>query len=129
KDGDARGIMRLSLIITTIISFLSLLTINLFGMGFIKIFNLSQIGPYIYLLPLVILFAGSAQVMEQWLIRTKQFSINARVTLYQSLITNLSKVIIGIWYPIASVLIVITATANGIKAFMMSYFSKKSEYV
>lgn len=129
KDEDAKGIMRLSLIITMILSAVVLLLLILFGKDLIRTFNMSQIGSYIYLIPLVIIFAGSVQVMEQWLIRTKQFSINARATFYQSIITNLSKVIIGFWYPIASVLLVITAIANGIKAFMMMILSKNSGYV
>src|SRR5699024_1590814 len=79
-----------------------------------------------FLIPLVVLFAGFMQVMEQWLIRTKQFSINARVTLFQSLITNLGKVGIGMFYPIASVLVVITAFSNGIKGTFMFLLNKQS---
>src|SRR5699024_5569361 len=74
------------------------------------------------------IFAGLMQVAEQWLIRTKQFSINARVTFYQSLITNLSKVGVGFIYPGAAVLVILTAFANGIRAFMMIIFAKNSNY-
>src|SRR5699024_8839821 len=61
----------------------------------------------------------------QWLIRTKQFTINARATFYQSLIVNISKVGIGYWHPVAQVLIFFTAIANGLRGIMMYVFSKK----
>lgn len=48
------------------------------------------------------------QTAEQWLIRTNQFSINARVIIMQSIIVNGGKVGIGFFYPYATVLIILT---------------------
>src|SRR5699024_2744363 len=98
----------------------------LFKNSIINLFNLNEIGDFLFLIPLVVLFAGFMQVMEQWLIRTKQFSLNARVTLFQSLITNLGKVVIVLFYPLATVLVVITAFANGIKGTFMFLLNKDS---
>jgi len=127
KDNrDAKGLIRLSLFITGILSIISLFVIIFFKQNIINLFNLNEIGSFLFLIPLVVIFAGFMQVMEQWMIRTKQFSINARVTLIQSLITNLSKVGIGYFYPFAIVLVVLTAFANGFKGFLMFVFNKKS---
>lgn len=126
SDQDAKGLVRLSLIITAIISIASFIFLLLFNKQIINVFNLSEIQDFLYLIPLVVIFAGIMQVSEQWLIRTKQFSINARVTFYQSLITNGSKVGLGLFYPIASVLVILTALGNGIRAFMMIVFAKRS---
>src|SRR5699024_2640536 len=123
---DAKGLIRLSLFITGILSIISLFVIIFFKQNIINLFNLNEIGSFLFLIPLVVIFAGFMQVMEQWMIRTKQFSINARVTLIQSLITNLSKVGIGYFYPVAIVLVVLTAFANGFKGFLMFVFNKKS---
>src|SRR5699024_837578 len=128
SDQYAMGLIRLSLIITAIISLITLIILALFNEQVINIFNLTDIASFLYLIPLVVIFAGLMQVAEQWLIRTKQFSINARVTFYQSLITNLSKVGVGFIYPGAAVLVILTAFANGIRAFMMIIFAKNSNY-
>lgn len=125
KNSEAKGLMLLSLIITIIFSIVSLLLLGILSKDIIRIFNLTEIGSFIYLIPLIIIFAGLMQIMEQWLIRTQQFSINARVTFYQSIITNVSKIGIGIYYPIAPVLVVLTALANGIRASLMIFFDKK----
>lgn len=126
KNREAKGLIKLSLLITSAISLISFIIIILLNEQIANLFNLNDIAGYLYLIPLVVIFGGLMQVAEQWLIRTKQFSINARVTFLQSLITNGSKVGIGFFYPVASVLVVLTALGNGIRAFLMILFAKKT---
>ncbi|GEN30136.1 O-antigen/teichoic acid export membrane protein [Cerasibacillus quisquiliarum] len=128
SDLDAKGLIRLSLIITGTISFVSLLLITLFNKQIANVFNLNEVSSFLFLIPLVIIFGGLMQVSEQWLIRTKQFSINAKVTFWQSVIINSSKVGIGFFYPFASVLVILTVFANGLRAVMMIFFAKKSSH-
>lgn len=128
RDQDAIGLIRLSLWITVLLSLISLILLALFNKQIIDVFNLKEIAPYLYLIPLVIVFSGLMQVAEQWLIRTKQFTINARVTFLHSLIINGSKVGIGFLNPIAAVLILLSALGNGLKAAMMIMFAKKQKY-
>jgi len=128
RDQEAKGLIRLSLIITAILSMISLIILVLFNKQIIVLFNLKEIATYLYLIPLVIIFAGVMQVAEQWLIRTKQFSINARVTFLHSLIINGSKVGIGFINPVAAVLVVLSALGNGLRAAMMIMFAKRSSY-
>src|SRR5699024_9593821 len=73
-------------------------------------------------------FAGIMQVSEQWLIRINQFAINAKANFLQSLVTNGSKVGMGLIYPTATVLVVLQVLNNGIKAFMLITLYKKSKY-
>ena len=127
-DRDAKGLIHLSLIVTGVISSISLILIMLLNEKIVSIFDLEEIQTYLYLIPLVVIFAGLMQVAEQWLIRTKQFAINARVTIYQSLIINTSKLGIGFFHPVATVLIILTVVSNGIRALMMILFAKKSKY-
>lgn len=122
---EAKKIMKLSMFVATILSIISLISIILFKDSMTSIFNIDEISSYLYFIPFVIIFAAFMQVMEQWLIRTKQFSINARATFYQSLIVNVSKVGIGYFHPIAQVLMFFTAIANGLRGFLMFIFSKK----
>lgn len=126
NDRNAKGIIKLSLYISLFISILTLLFILIFNKIIVSTFNIDEIASFLYLIPLVIVFSSVMQVSEQWLIRTNQFSINAKVTFFQSLITNFLKVGIGIFYPLAIILVILQATANGLKAFMMAIFIKKS---
>src|SRR5699024_6557163 len=86
------------------------------------------IAKYMYLIPFVIFFSGLMQVANQWLIRTKQFTVNARVNFLQSIIVNISKVGIGLIAPLAAVLVFLTAIGNGLRAIMMIIFADKKTY-
>src|SRR5690625_3012827 len=130
EDGDAIGLVKLFVMISLYLSIITLLIIIFFKNLLIKIFNIDGIELFIFFIPLVILFSGLVQVMRQWLIRTKQFVVNARVTFLQSFINNLSKTGMGLFYPYAIVLISIQTISNFI-SFILLYFlsNKKAPYL
>lgn len=127
-DKNAKGVIKLSLYITFIIASITALFILFFQNSIVDVFQLKEIAPYLFLIPLVILFSGVMQVIEQWFIRTNQFSINAKAHFMQSLVTNGGKVGIGFMYPAAIVLVVLQVFGNGFKAVLMVLFSRKSKY-
>lgn len=126
RDKNARGIIKLSIIITFILSMLSLIILLIFNQKIVGLFNIQEIASFLFLVPLVIIFSGIVQVAEQWLIRTKHFTINARVRFLQSIIINSSKIGIGLINPVAAVLVVLSAVGNGLRAFMMIFYATKS---
>ncbi|GAB3808591.1 hypothetical protein GCM10028868_38640 [Virgibacillus kimchii] len=123
RDNDAKELIKLSLIITVILSVIVALFLLLFQGSIVGLFQLEEIASYLYLIPLVLLCAGILQVTEQWLIRTKKFSVSAKATFIQAIIINGGKVGVGFFYPVASVLIVFSALTQGIKAFLMLFFA------
>lgn len=121
SEQEAKGIIRLSLNISVTISIIVAVILMLFNESIVQLFNIGAITPFMYLIPLVILFAGLLQVTEQWLIRTKQFGITASVKFFHSLVLNGSKVGIGLFYPVAAVLIVLTVFGQLLNALMMIF--------
>lgn len=128
SDLVAKKIGRISINISILISFLSLIIIFLFNHKIVLFLNIEEISIFLYLIPIVILMSTLMQVKEQWFIRKQQFAINAKATFYQSIIIETSKVGIGLFYPAATVLIILTAISNGIKALLMTFLGKKSNY-
>lgn len=129
KNSEAKALIRLSIYITIIVSIVVGVILFLFNDQIVYFFNLENISVFIYLIPLVLLFTGFMQVAEQWLIRTKQFKINAKVTFSHSLILNVSKVFLGLIKPFASSLILLTAVGNGIKALMLFIQTKTQWHI
>ena len=125
KDEEARNLVRLSLLFTLIFSLILLIMIVFLKNQLATLLNLGEVAKYLLLFPIVILFAGIVQVLEQWLIRTKEFPINAKATFYQSLILNITKVGAGLVYPFAVVLVFLSAIANGIRATLMFILIRK----
>src|SRR5699024_8975409 len=113
NDKNAKGLIKLSVFITIIITTIATLFLFAFQSKNVEVFILS---------------AGFMQIIEQWLIRTNQFFINAKSNFMQSVITNVGKAGIGCVYPSAVVLVVLQALGNSIKALLMLFFTRKSDY-
>ncbi|MEJ8767648.1 oligosaccharide flippase family protein [Oceanobacillus sp. HCA-5259] len=126
KDSEARELVKLSFQISIFISVLTALVLLVFSQHIIKILDLESIAPFLYLIPVAMLLSGILQIIEQWLIRTKQFSISARATVLQAILVNGGKIGIGLFYPMASILIIFTAIRQGLKAFLLFLLDKDS---
>lgn len=126
-EKDAKGLVKLSLIITFVISTIVGVLLLFFNNQIITLLGIEEIGGFIFLLPIVILLAGFYQVIEQWFIRIKKFSVSAKAILIQAIVVNGSKVGIGLFYPAAAVLITFSAIQQGINALLLLLFSKGSD--
>lgn len=126
QDLYAKGLIKLSLIITIIISLLVFIIILIFHELIIAVFKIEEIAAYIYLIPVTLFFVGILQVIEQWLIRTKQFSISAKVTLWQAIIVNAGKIGVGLVYPVTAVLIFFTVFMQAIKTSLILFHLKRT---
>lgn len=127
SDENAKGLIKLSLYITFIIASLTTIILLLFNNSIVKLLQIEEIASFLYLIPIVLIFSGLMQIAQQWLIRTKQFSLNAKANFINSIVTNGSKAGIGLFYPTATALVVIQAVGNGLKAFIMILFVKRSD--
>src|SRR5690625_820639 len=105
SDHVAKGLIKLSLYVTIIITIITSLILVFFNNSIVSLFQLEEIKSFMYLIPVVIFFSGLMQVYEQWLIRTNQFLINAKARLLQAIITNMGKVELGLIYSLPTVIV------------------------
>lgn len=119
SDFNAKQIMKLSTYLSILMGGFLLLIIFLFYSHISNLLSLNQYAIYIYLIPIVVILNTLMDNYEQWFIRTKKFKINAKSLLYQSIITDGSKVGIGYFYATAPVLLIITACNNGVRALIL----------
>ncbi|WP_270180287.1 lipopolysaccharide biosynthesis protein [Alkalihalobacillus sp. CinArs1] len=127
SETEAKGIIRVSITITMINAGILLIVLLAFYQTILDVFNLNQLGNFLYLIPLTILFAGILQVTEQWLIRMKYFKISARVTFIQAFLTHGGIATIGFFNPLASVLVMFQSSKEGLKAALMLFSLRKKE--
>lgn len=128
RDKHARGLAYVSLYITIGISVLLFLFILVFQNTIIETFNVEKIGPYLFLVPFAILFAGIAEIYVQWLIRNNQFQITAKTALSRSIFVNGGRLGIGIFYPFAVVLIFISALEDLFRIILIKYSLSKTKF-
>lgn len=125
EDDDARSIAKLSLLIASVFSMIIFIVILLTKKSLITLFNLQEIGSYLLLLPIALFFAATQQIMQQWLIRKRQFKVTARVAVSQSLIVNSLKAGVGVFNPIGAILIFSATLANALYTLQLWLGSQK----
>jgi len=129
KNKESYSLIHISVLVTILMTLIASVLLLLFSSEIIVVFNLGTVSPFLYLIPLVIASAGFLQTIEQFLIREKKFGVSAKATLTQSIITNGGKLVIGQFYPFASVLVFFTSFRQGMKAILMVIYSSPRNYI
>src|SRR5690625_3682840 len=125
KDDDARGIAKLSVLLALFIS-LAMAVILLFGdQAIAQLLNLQSIAPYLLLIPLAMFLNSLQQIMQQWLIRKKQFKVSARIAITQSLILNSAKTGVGFIHPAGAALIILATLGNALYSIQLWLGAKR----
>lgn len=121
NDIDARGLVKLSLYATAAMSAFVGILLILWGKPIAEILHVEVLIPYLLIFPIMMIFDGIFQVVQQWLIREKRFKVKAKVAVKQSLIVNSLHSGFGLLYPTASTLIIIATLGKGLYAFMLAW--------
>jgi O-antigen/teichoic acid export membrane protein len=120
-DRDALGLARLSIYISFgVMLFVSLL-FWIGGDRLLIFIGAESLKQYIFFIPLVIPFISLSDISQQWLIRKKQFGVTARIAVAQSLLLNSTKTAVGLFYPIAMALILVTMSGYLLYAGMLCF--------
>ncbi|MCF6138818.1 oligosaccharide flippase family protein [Pseudalkalibacillus berkeleyi] len=119
SEGDAKGLIRISLFISVFFALFTAIVLFVFNNPIVKFLQIEVIAPFLYLIPLVMLFSAFLQIAQQWLFRTKQFRITAKVAFFNALILNSAKVGIGWFAPVVTVLVFISTIGNALHTFML----------
>lgn len=124
-DVDAKGLARLSLYVS--LAMAGIISLVFFA-GYEQIIALLQIkaiAPFLFLIPLIILFTGCLQTAQQWLIRKKQFKLKAKIKAIQAFFVYGSMAGVGLFYPIAAVLVLVYTFGSMLHAGMLALGSKR----
>lgn len=119
RDGDARGLVRLSLLTALLMALLVALLFSLFGDAVTTRLQMQIIQPYLMLVPLVMFSGAALEISQQWLFRTQRFHITASVAVGHSLLFNSIRTLAGLVQPSALVLVCSTALQQALHAAML----------
>ena len=84
-----------------------------------QLLSLQEVAVLLLLIPVAMFLAAMQQILTQWLIRKKQYSITARVAVFQSLTINFLKTGVGWFFPIGSALIIVATIGHAIYASLL----------
>jgi len=95
EDCDAMNIVALSIGITFIISFLSLLVIFIFNAQITSLFNNNEISTWLYFIPFTVLLTGIFQSFNFWHNRNKNYKNLSKSRILRSSVTGGTNLTIG----------------------------------
>jgi O-antigen/teichoic acid export membrane protein len=104
---EAQALSKLSIAIALLISMISYLFIIVNFDWLLVLLKAEGEGNYLYWVPIIVLFSALLQINENWVIKLGYFKLKAKVSVFHALIINLLKVMSGLLYPSAIMLIVI----------------------
>lgn len=119
RDGDARALVRLSLMTALLLATLVALGLLTFGERLVVALEIEIIRPYLMLIPLVMFSGAALEICQQWLFRTQRFHITARVAVANSLVFNTLRTVAGLVQSSALVLVCTTALQQALQASML----------
>ncbi|EYB68149.1 hypothetical protein DEIPH_ctg026orf0053 [Deinococcus phoenicis] len=96
EEEDALHLLALSLVTLLVLSGLVGLIILLFGGPLVRWANLPALRPYLWLLPVGLIFAGTYQVMSLWVLRQQLFPALARTRVQQGLSALVTQALLGL---------------------------------
>lgn len=119
SDQDALGLAKLSALLAFGMASLLAVIILIFGDALAALLSLESVAGFLLLIPVAMLFAAFHQILQQWLIRKKQFKITAIVAVIQALTLNSAKAGIGWLHPVGVVLIILATAGNALHALLL----------
>lgn len=126
EDNEAKNIAKLSIFISISIAIVTTFILMFFNHRIVDLFNIETVSSFMFLIPIVIIFSGVLQVIEQWFIRKKKFKVSANATFFQSVLVNGGKIGLGLVYPVAAALVIITVISQLLKSILLFFFAKMS---
>lgn len=120
EDGEALGLVRLSIYVSFFFAFLLMATVIVGNEAITASLGVDEIGSFLWLVPIAMLFSSWVQIAQQWLIRKERFRIVARSSVMYSLTVNSAKAGFGWMYPLASTLVFLTTVGHAVHAVFLS---------
>ena len=129
RDEDAKALAKLSAYISLGIALIVTLVLVIAGDWLLKLVGSEAISAFKFLIPVNILFAAWLQISQQWTIRKKLFKVKAKADILQAAFVNAIKSGIGLFHPLASVLIIFSTIGHAFHTAMLYLGIKKDSSI
>ncbi len=118
-DDEALKLARLALLVAMAVASLMWAILLIGGQSITTRIGAEELGNLVFLLPLALLSVAFQSVTDFQAARLGAFRLVGIVSVLQAFVTNLARVIGGLWSPVASVLIAVTTAAPAVKSAML----------
>lgn len=126
KDDEAINLVKLSILIGATLSCLFIFINFIFDEKLLYLFNSHQIPSFWLLVPIALFLNVIIQTYQQWFIRIRAYKSAVKISITQSLITNTSKLALGLIYasPLSLILINILGSLVNVTMLVIHPYCK-----
>lgn len=125
SDDEALKIGRLALYVAIAVACIMWGVLLVGGQTVTTLIGAEGLGYLVFLLPVALLSVAVQNVSDFRAARLGAFRLVGIVSVLQALVTNLARVLGGLWSPVAAILIAVTTLAPAVKSAMLMVGSKK----
>lgn len=125
NDNQAKALVKLSLLITIAISLFVLVALWLAGDWIMTKLGAASLIGFMFFIPLVTFFSSCQLIAQQWMIRKKAFKVTANISILNAFINYGSQALVGLYAPLAGVLIGLHTLAVAIRSVLTGYIGSK----
>jgi O-antigen/teichoic acid export membrane protein len=126
SDGEARALIKLSFLISFLITSLSALAIAGFHRQIADAIGFRTASELLLLVPIMIPLSATVDVLRHWMVRKKQFVAISRIAVAEALLGGTSKLVVGSIAATAPVLLVLNVLARAFYAVLMSVSARRT---
>jgi O-antigen/teichoic acid export membrane protein len=119
SDDEARALLKLSLLIGLVITTLSAVIFGGFHQQIADAIGFAAASTLLLLAPIVILLSATAEPLQQWLVRKKQFRAISRISIMESAATGTSKTAVGLIAATVPALLVLGTLASVLRTLLL----------
>lgn len=120
NETEKNNIVKLSLLIVILTSSICSLVILTNKQEILNLINVEALSNLLQFIPVAMVFYVLSSIAEQTTIRDHKFKLYAKVSTFHSLILNTSKYILGLIWPTAKSLIIVTTIGYIARALMLA---------
>lgn len=126
----ADNLLKLSFLISFSLSFLLGLIIIIGGKFLTEQFGLTQIKPFLWILPLALFGQGIYHSLSNWAVRRKYFRVITRTKISQNISSSAIKILLGLLgiKPLGLLLGIIALETAGIRSILKKFLKEKSDF-
>ena len=89
------NLIAISLMILCLITFIITMVLNFWGEVFLSFINMNLLVPYWYMIPIALFLVAFFEILSNFCIRDKLFTLYASATVFQKLLGSISKIVLG----------------------------------
>lgn len=125
SDEEALKMGRLALGVASLLACTLCAFLLIGGHTVITLMGAEGLGYLVFFLPLALLSVAAQDVSDYRAARMGAFRLVGMVSVFQAIVTNLARVLGGLWSPVAAILIAVTTVAPAVKSAMLALLSRR----